>query len=140
MFDEDKRKHLEFLQNTITRMNTNSFQLKGLAITIIAALYAIFASNSKIEFLFICVPVPLLFHFLDSFYLMQERKIRGIYNDVAEIKHQNDVQLYEFPLEKYKGNKYSYIESFFSKPTFGLYFPLLLLNISILIIKAMNLI
>lgn len=100
MFDEDKRKHLEFLQNTITRMNTNSFQLKELAITIIATLYAIFASNNKMAFLFICLPVSLLFHFIDSFYLMQERKIRGIYNDVAEIKHQNEVQLYEFQLEK----------------------------------------
>jgi hypothetical protein len=25
----DKKQHLEFIQNIITRMNTNSFQIKG---------------------------------------------------------------------------------------------------------------
>jgi hypothetical protein len=29
----DKKQHLEFFQNIITRMNTNSFQIKGLGIT-----------------------------------------------------------------------------------------------------------
>lgn len=140
MIDEDKRKHLEFLQNVITRMNTNSFQLKGLCITIIAAIYAIYAANNKVAYLFVCLPIPIIFLFLDSFYLMQERKVCGIYDDVAGIKHIVEVQPYEFPLDKYKGNKFSYLESFFSWSTFGLYFPFLVINGIVIFLKIKNLI
>ena len=37
---EDKLKHLEFIQNIITRMNTNSFLIKGWAVTIASAILA----------------------------------------------------------------------------------------------------
>ncbi len=39
--DEDKRKHLEFIQGVINRHNSNSFMIKGWTITITAALYAL---------------------------------------------------------------------------------------------------
>ncbi len=35
---EKKLKHLEFIQNTITRMANNSFLLKGWTITVVGAL------------------------------------------------------------------------------------------------------
>ena len=38
-------KHLEFIQNVITRMNTNSFQIKGWSIVVVSALLAIYAST-----------------------------------------------------------------------------------------------
>ena len=34
MNDENKRKHLEFIQQVITRMNANSFLIKGWAVTL----------------------------------------------------------------------------------------------------------
>jgi len=34
MATEEKKQHLEFIQNIITRMNTNSFQIKGIAIAV----------------------------------------------------------------------------------------------------------
>ena len=40
-------KHLEFIQNVITRMNTNSFQIKGWSIVIVSALMAIYASTQN---------------------------------------------------------------------------------------------
>jgi len=39
--NQETMQHLEFIQNVITRMNTNSFQIKGMAITIVSALIAI---------------------------------------------------------------------------------------------------
>jgi len=46
---ENKHKYLEFIQNIITRMNTNSFQIKGMSITITSALLALTASNFNLE-------------------------------------------------------------------------------------------
>jgi hypothetical protein len=37
--DENKRKHLEFIQGVITRMNTSSFLIKGWTITLVSALF-----------------------------------------------------------------------------------------------------
>ena len=43
----EQLKHLEFIQNVITRMNTNSFQIKTWAVTLVSALLAIFASTNR---------------------------------------------------------------------------------------------
>lgn len=40
--NEHNIKHLEFIQTNINRMNQNSLQMKGWAITIVSALLAIF--------------------------------------------------------------------------------------------------
>ena len=49
---DEKLKHLEFIQNVITRMNRNSFQLKGWAITIVSAILALAASTKNYDILY----------------------------------------------------------------------------------------
>lgn len=139
-FSEEQKQHLEFLQNSITRMNTNSFQIKGLMVTIIAALSAIYATNENYSYLVITLPVIIIFLFLDSYYLQNERKIREIYKNVAGIKNEVQIVIYDFPLSQIKGNKCSYVESFFSFTTFGLYFPILILISAIIILKKLAII
>ena len=122
--EEEKRQHLEFIQNIITRMNTNSFQIKGLAVTIVTALMAIYASTPKVIFIFLGIPPALLFWFLDSYYLQQERKFRGVYNDVAGLKDIIKVRLYEMPIQKYTkkiDKQFSYWNVFFSPTIKWLY-------------------
>lgn len=53
-------KHLEFIQNIITRMNTNSFQIKGWAVTIVYALLAIYAS-SKNEYFILAAKITIAY-------------------------------------------------------------------------------
>lgn len=136
--ETEKIKHLEFIQNSITRMNSNSFQLKGWMITIVAALLAIYASSQDSLFIVIAVFPVILFWFLDAYYLQQERKFRGIYNDVAGISKEDKrqlVQLFEIPLEKYTGGTYSYFSSFISRtisPLYGLVSILLIIGSIIL--------
>jgi hypothetical protein len=124
-FNDNEMKHLEFIQNAITRMGTNSFQMKGWAITIFAAVLALFAATGGVDalYLFIAIVPALLFWFLDAYYLQQERKFRGIYNDVARISGDNkqDVKLFAMPLNLYKGGKYSYANVFWSKTIWPLY-------------------
>lgn len=119
--EEEKRQHLEFIQNVITRMNTNSFQIKGMAITIVSALIAIYASNSNIAFIFLGIAPTILFWFLDSYYLQQERKFRGVYNNVAGLKSDVEIKLYEMPIHKFQGGQYCFCKVFFSKTIACLY-------------------
>lgn len=126
---EKKGQHLEFIQSVITRMNANSFQLKGISITIVSVLMAVYASNPKVLFIFIGIPSTILFWFLDSYYLQQERKYRGVYNDVAKLKNNVVVKRYEMPIHKYTkdiNKQYSYWNVLFSKTIAWLYLSIII--------------
>mgnify|MGYP003314736548 CR=1 FL=1 len=139
--DSIKEKHLEFIQNNITRMNNCSFQIKGWSLTIVSALLALYASSVKdvdgvakgnTMFLIIGVLPEIVFWCLDSYYLQQERKFRGVYDDVAEISKEetrNKIKPFEMPLQYYQGGKYCFWRVFFSKTIW----PIYLLVIAILV-------
>lgn len=121
---DNKIKHLEFIQSTITRMNQNSFQIKGWMITIVSALLALYARSEKKLYIFIAIVPAIVFWFLDAYYLQQERRFRGVYNDVADLSTENNrvnVREFEMPIQKYKGGKYCYFRVLFSKTIFPLY-------------------
>ena len=132
--DDTRIKHLEFIQAVITRMNTNSFQLKEWSIAVYAALLALYAgSNGNKVFLFIAVVPAVLFWLLDAYYLQQERKFRGVYNDVAELTNDSErinVRIFEMPIQKYTGEKYSYWNVLRSRTIFPLYILMILLAVS----------
>jgi len=81
---ENKLKHLEFLQNVITRKNTNSFYIKGWAVTIVAALFALATKDSEKSFLFVAALISFSFWILDAFFLQQERAFRILYSSVSK--------------------------------------------------------
>lgn len=84
--NEKKIKHLEFIQLTITRMNVNSFLIKGWTITLVAALFALAAKDANVNYVVICyIPIP-AFWILDGYYLSIERQYRRLYNQVIEKK------------------------------------------------------
>lgn len=120
--EEEKIKHLEFIQNIITRHNTNSFQIKGLCITVVSAILAVYASNNNIEFLWIGIVPTILLWFLDSYYLQQERKFRGLYNDVAGVTEEpKEIKSMEMRPDLYTGGKYKFINVLFSETMWPLY-------------------
>jgi len=125
---EENLKHLEFIQNVITRMNSNSFQIKGWAITIVSALLAIYASTKNNYFIVVGVFPILIFWLLDSYYLMQERKFRGLYNDVAGISADpKEIKLFEMRPDLYVGGKYSFWSSFSSVTILKMYLSITLI-------------
>ena len=83
---EDERLYLQFLQNNIARMNTNSVQAKTWCITIVTALLAIFADTKNSLFLLICITPIIMFCILDALYLQQEHKFVDMYNDFVKDK------------------------------------------------------
>lgn len=101
--NQEKIKHLEFIQNIITSMNRNSFQIKTFTVTIVTALLAVFASTNQEIFICISIFTILLFWFLDSYYLQQERKFRGVYNNVSGLKSDVEIKNFEMPIHKFVG-------------------------------------
>ncbi len=101
---ENKTKNLEFIQSTISSMNQNSFQIKGWMIKLV----------------------------LDAYYLQQERRFQGIYNDVAGLTSEDSrisVKEFEIPIQKYQCGKYCYFNVLFSC-TISHYVVLFLLGLS----------
>ena len=86
---ENKLKHLEFIQNVINRMANTSFLLKGWSITIIAGLFAFSAKDGSIAVLWLGVLLTLMFWFLDSYFLWQERLFRALYDHVRNLKEED---------------------------------------------------
>ena len=112
-------RHLEFIQAVIIRMNSNSFQIKGWAITIVSALLALFASSSNVAYIFVAISPTILFWFLDTYYLQQERKFRGVYNDI--VKNDDTIELFKMPIQNYNDGNYSFCCAFWSKTIAWLY-------------------
>ena len=69
---ENKTKHLEFIQSTISSMNQNSFQIKGWTITLVSALLSLYDSSEKPVYIIIAVVPTVIFWFWDAYYLQQE--------------------------------------------------------------------
>jgi hypothetical protein len=118
MNSENKIKHLEMIQNLINRMASNSFMLKSWAITIAAGVFAL-ASEDTYKLLFLLVPT-IMFWCMDSYYLLQEREYRILYNKVRQLKEQEIDFNLDITSGKVNKNK-KYLSSLFSKTEVGFY-------------------
>ena len=125
---DEKLKHLEFIQNVITRMNTNSFQIKGWTVFIVSAILAVYASTKNYYFLLSGIFPTLIFWFLDTYYLTQERKFRGLYNDVAEVSEKpKQIKLFAMRPDLYTKGKYSYWDVFWSTTIWKFYLTIIII-------------
>lgn len=130
MIDSEKAQHREFVQSVITRMNTNSFHLKGLMITLVSAFLGVFASSSDISVNFLLIPIPLvvLFWFLDAYYLQLERQFRGIYNDICDLNTEpkKTTQVFQMNPKLYKKDDYRYFKVLLSPSILFLYLSIII--------------
>jgi len=92
-------KYLTFIQDVITRMNRNAFQLKGWCITIVAALAALAVDKGSLLLFIVAAVATVPFCFLDAYYLLMERQFRGLYSDV--INGCPDIKLFSMPINRY---------------------------------------
>lgn len=126
--EEKLVKHLEFVQSNVARMNQCSFQMKGWMITVVTAMLALYAASISPElgygnnmYIYIAVAPTVLFWYLDAYYLQQERKFRGIYNDLIGVTNTGEIKEFEMPLGRYTGCKYCLLKIMFSKTEAPLY-------------------
>lgn len=83
---EKKLKHLEFIQQTVNRMASNLFLLKGWTVTLIAAMFALAAKESKDIYFLLAYFPTIMFWILDGYFLSQERRFRSLYAHVCKLE------------------------------------------------------
>ncbi len=106
---EAKLKHLEFIQNTITRMAHNSFLLKGWCITVVGAIIGLNKDGVDWKVTMLAIFLTLMFWILDGYFLSQERYFRGRYDEVRQKKPEE----IDFRMQL-DGEKSSYMDWFVS--------------------------
>lgn len=80
----NKQSHLEMIQGVINRQSHNSFLLKGWAVILVSALFALGAKESQNLFVYLAFYPALAFWGLDGYFLGQERLFRLLYDYVRE--------------------------------------------------------
>ncbi len=109
--DDKVLKHLEFIQNTINRMSTNSFIIKGWAITLIGVIisfteiegrYLFYNStyNFPIEMVILLLVIVLFWSF-NAYFLQQERRYISIYTKTIEQFNSNNSLILDMNFENY---------------------------------------
>ena len=131
---ESKLKHLELIQGVINRMAGNSFALKGWSVTLVAGIFALAGKDTdKLYFLVAYIPI-IVFWGLDSYYLLQERLYRALYNKVRLLPDTEiDYSMTASPKE-FKNEKNTFFSCFLSKTEFWFYFPLAIVSTGVIVI------
>ena len=126
---ENKRKHLEFIQTTISRMATNSFIIKGWSITLVAILFTLSSTKTNNSYIIVSFIPVLMFWILDGFFISRERSFRSLYNYVRKLK----VEEVDFlmNISNFKKGENNWFRSIFSRTVTIFYISLI---ISMLII------
>ena len=124
--------HLEFVQNIITRMNTNSFMIKGWAITLVSALFALAAKDAdRLYVLIAYVPIP-MFWIMDGFYLSKERQFRDLYKRITSLDELNINFLME--TDEYNQGKNTWCSSLISTTIWPFYGALIIVTLIVMFV------
>ena len=127
---DKKMKHLDFLQLVITRMNANSFLLKGWAVTLVVALFALDISKTSISFIKISFLPAILFWMLDGYFLYQERLFRDLYDSVR-MKDESQI---DFSMKR-PSDAWKFLSAVFSK-TLCLFYGALVITTAYILFKG----
>jgi hypothetical protein len=98
----DKIAHMSMIQGVITRLETNSFTLKALAMTLAAAVLAFSGSVKKPSWVYPlagCFPV-VVFWIMDAQYLRLGRLFRRLYDSVRLGKEKKPFSMNIKPFKK----------------------------------------
>lgn len=126
---EYKCRHLEMIQEIIKRMAANSFTLKGWTVTIIAGILTLSANViSYSEIFLIGIPI-ILFWGLDSYYLMQEKRFRNLYDNVLKKKEEEvdfSMEMPSMPTDELLKMYWTHV---FSITEIAFYIPLVIISV-----------
>jgi len=105
-------KEIDIIQSIIKRMSYNSFLIKGWTITLVVVTLLLKGTEKQACIAFI----PLLvFWFLDSYYLWQERMYRKLYDWVITNRMKTDEHLFSMNAYRFKDDVDSKYRIMFSK-------------------------
>lgn len=134
--NEEKIKHLEFIQTIITRMSKNSFMIKGWTITILTAIFLLANKDTNSCFVFVALTPTIFFFFLDAYYLQIERKYRKLYDLVISENSVKSMSLKVLPSSR--EDKTTFIQALFSKTIITFYVGLIVALIAMYTFLLLN--
>ena len=111
--NENKLTHLEFIQDVITRMNSNSFLIKGWSVTLVAAIFALATKDADLKYAIIAYIPVIVFWILDGFFIAQEKQYRELYKEVAG-KSETDID-FSMDTSKWNTNGRTWAAGIFTK-------------------------
>ena len=131
---ENKIRHLEMIQGVISRMASNSFLLKGWAVTLVAGIFALSAKDAdKLYFIIAYIPI-IVFWGLDAYYLLQERLYRSLYEKIAATDEDNIDFSMKATISKFGNKKNNYFNCLTSKTELCFYLPLAIVCAGVIVI------
>lgn len=83
---EDRRRHLDYLQAVITRMSSASSATKGWLLPVVTATYGYALTAGEAGVALLGIAAVAIFSLMDANYLGQERAFRDLYDRVARLK------------------------------------------------------
>lgn len=96
--------HLQFIQGVINRLASNSFQMKGWSVVLVAAILVLLAREDRLDDAPIALVPVLIFWFLDGYFLRQERLFRALYDQVRDLK-ENEID-FSMDIKSFKKKHY----------------------------------
>ncbi|HJI46237.1 MAG TPA: hypothetical protein OIM00_02165 [Oscillospiraceae bacterium] len=136
MENNNKITHLEMVQGIINRMASNSFMLKGWAVTLVAGIFALASKDTdKLYFLIAYIPI-VVFWGLDSYYLLQERLYRALYNKVRLLNEKDIDFSMKATKEEFNSEKNRFFSCLLSKTEIWFYLPLAFVCTIVIIIPC----
>lgn len=120
---EDKRKHLDYIQATISRMGSNQFITRGWSITILTGLIALIINNKKYDLLWLSISITVIFWGIDGYYLALERRFRELY----EITIKKDYESIDYSMKIKPITFCCWISTLFKRPILSGFYGLILL-------------
>ena len=92
MRTENKRFHLQLIEDTIIRMSSNSFLIKGWSVTILSGLITLYITKMREKWsprlLLLGIVVCIIFWINDTYYLYQEHRFRSLYEKVRKTNNE----------------------------------------------------
>ncbi|WOX49049.1 hypothetical protein R2B70_03395 [Aeromonas sp. XH] len=137
MSNENKIAYLGFIQAIISRMASNAFAIKGWSVSITSAIVAAGIALKSIPIIAIALVPMVIFIFLDSYFFLQEKNYRELYNSARqkEFDGNNSFDLTP-PQNIYKMPWRKRVVELFERAVFPVYLTQLILVLSTMLIMA----
>lgn len=120
---DDKRKHLDFIQATISRMGSNQFITRGWSITILTGIMALMINSKQYDLLWLAVIITIIFWGVDGYYLTLERAFRQLYNETILV----DPGMISYSMNVEKVTINTWIKTSLTRPILSWFYGLILL-------------
>ncbi|MDP2836360.1 MAG: hypothetical protein Q8N97_05205 [Methanobacteriaceae archaeon] len=105
---EDMLKEMDMIQNIINRMASNSFLIKGWAITLVSV--TLLLKGDKYQVLIAFIPL-FTFWYLDTYFLWMERKYIILYNWIIANRLKTSEHLFDMNPHRFDNEKQYDIDS-----------------------------